>query len=397
MEKGDIIVDGGNEWYPNSIRRAEQLDEKGILFVGMGISGGEEGAREGPSLMPGGPKEAYDELEPILSSCAAQTDSGPCVGYVGPIGAGNYVKMVHNGIEYGDMQLIAEVYDVMKNVIGLDNNEMSQVFEKWNSGRLESYLIEITASILAKEDTITNKGHVVDYILDKTGSKGTGKWTVQEAAEVSVAAPTISGALNARYMSAKKGERVNASKVLSGPLISDLSPAEKDELLKDLSNALYGAKICSYAQGLAVIKSASDAKNWDINLAGCVHLWKGGCIIRAAVLDQIQAAFTANSTLPNLMTDPSIAKELNSCLASWRNVVIACANNGIPCPSLGGSLTYFDSYRNASLPANLTQAQRDFFGGHTYERIDATGPFHSVWTDAHKDIGDINERTKGEK
>jgi len=397
MEQGDIIVDGGNEWYLNSIRRAEQLEKEGILFCGMGISGGEEGAREGPSLMPGGPKEAYDELEPILSSCAAQTSTGPCVGYVGPIGAGNYVKMVHNGIEYADMQLIAEVFDVMKNVIGLDNSKMSQVFVNWNSGRLESYLIEITASILAKKDDITNKGHVVDYILDKTGSKGTGKWTVQEAAEVSVAAPTISGALNARYMSARKNERVHASKVLSGPLISDLSLTEKDELLYHLSNALYGAKICSYAQGLALIKSASDAKNWDINLAGCVQLWKGGCIIRAALLNQIQAAFTANPTLPNLMTDPVIAKELNSCLASWRTVVITCANNGIPCPALGGSLTYFDSYRSASLPANLTQAQRDFFGGHTYERIDAAGPFHSAWTDAHKDIGNINERTKGEK
>jgi len=397
MEKGDIIVDGGNTNAKDSVRRADQLEGQGILFCGMGISGGEEGARDGPSLMPGGPKEAYDELEPILTSCAAQTASGPCVGYVGPIGSGNFVKTVHNGIEYADMQLIAEIYDTMKTVIGLDNNEMSRVFEKWNSGRLESYLIEITASILAKEDGITNKGHVVDYILDKTGSKGTGKWTVQEAAEVSVAAPAISGALDARYISARKEERVKASKILSGPPTSNLSPSTRKSLLKDLSNALYAAKICSYAQGLAVIKSASNEQKWDINLAGCVQLWKGGCIIRAALLNQIQTAFTSNPNLVNLMIDPVVAMELNSCLASWRNVVITCANNGIPCPALSGSLNYFDSYRTASLPANLTQAQRDYFGGHTYERIDAAGPFHCAWTDAHKDIGNVNERTKGQK
>lgn len=396
MEKGDMIVDGGNEWYPNSIRRAKELESKGILFCGMGISGGEEGAREGPSLMFGGPLEAYKELELILTSCAAQTSTGPCVGYVGPIGSGNYVKMVHNGIEYGDMQLIAEVYDIMKMIIGLDNVAMSKVFEQWNKGRLESYLTEITAAILAKKDDITNRGHVVDYILDKTGSKGTGKWTVQEAAEVSVAAPAISGALDARYLSSKKEERVKASKILNGPLTNE-KIEDKEQLLKDLSNAMYAAKICSYAQGLAIIKGASDAKHWDINLAGCVRVWKGGCIIRAAILDKFQAAFTTNPYLTNLMLDPVVAADLNSCLSSWRKVVISCANYGIPCPVLGGTLSYFDSYRSASLPANLTQAQRDFFGGHTYERIDAVGPHHCVWTNAHKDIGNVNERTHGER
>lgn len=394
MDKGDIIVDGGNEWYPNSVRRAEGLLSKGIHFAGMGISGGEEGAREGPSLMFGGPKLAFSELETILTSCAAQSKWGPCFGYCGPIGSGNYVKMVHNGIEYGDMQLIAEVYDVMKHVLELSNVEMSKIFASWNQGRLESYLIEITASILAREDDITHKGQVVDYILDKTGSKGTGKWTVQEAAEVSVAAPTISGALDTRYLSSRKDERVAASKILEGPPIT--LNGSKANLIQDLEKALYAAKICSYAQGLSIIKMASDEKDWNISLAESVRLWKGGCIIRARLLNQIQAAFTMNPDLANLLLDPSIALEINSCITSWRNIIITCANSGIPVPSLGGSLSYYDSYRCSSLPANLTQAMRDYFGGHTYKRIDRDGVFHTSWTDSHKDIGNISERTKGE-
>mmetsp|Transcript_7412 Transcript_7412/g.14025 ORF Transcript_7412/g.14025 Transcript_7412/m.14025 type:complete len:348 (+) Transcript_7412:1-1044(+) len=346
--------------------------------------------------MFGGPFDAYKELEMILTSCAAQTSTGPCVQYIGPIGSGNYVKMVHNGIEYGDMQLIAEVYDVMKIVLGLDNISMSKVFDQWNKGRLESYLIEITAIILSRKDDITRKGHVLDHILDKTGGKGTGKWTVQEAAELSVSAPAISGALDARLLSGRKEERVKASKILMGPSTSSQSVIDNDQFMEDLEKALYAAKICNYAQGLSLIKCASDTKKWDINLAGCARIWKGGCIIRAAILDKVQAAYTANPYLPNLMFDPAIAAELNSCLASWRNVVIACANHGIPCPALGGTLNYLDSFRTESLPANLTQAQRDFFGGHTYERIDAAGPHHCVWTDAHKDIGNIMERTRGE-
>jgi len=394
MEEGDIIVDGGNEWYLNTLRRGEELSKKGIHFVGMGISGGEEGARNGPSLMPGGPKEAYDALEPIITKCAAQVSDGACTGYVGPIGSGNYVKMVHNGVEYADMQLIAEVYDVMKRIVGLSNEEMAKVFDTWNKGELESYLIEITAKILAKDDDITGKGQVVDYVLDKTGSKGTGRWTVQEAAERSVAAPTLAAALDARYISSKKEERVEACKILKGP--TDTPNANKEQIIEDLQNALFASKICSYAQGLAVIKATSDEKNWDVDLAQCAKMWKGGCIIRARLLEQIQAAFTNDTKLPNLMVAPEVAVELNDRHMSWRRIVTLCVASGIACPGLCSALNYFDSYRRETLPANLTQAQRDFFGGHTYERVDREGPHHSAWTDAHKDIGDIASRTAGE-
>jgi len=395
MEEGDIIVDGGNEWYLNSIRRSEELEPKGIHFIGMGISGGEEGARNGPSLMPGGPKEAYDQLEPILTKCAAQVDDGACTGYVGPIGAGNYVKMVHNGIEYGDMQLIAEVYDVLRSIVGMSNDEMSKTFAKWNEGILDSYLIEITYKILAKPDDVTGEGYVVDYVLDKTGSKGTGRWTVQEAAEQSVAAPTLAAALDSRYISSRKEERVAASKVLDGP--KETPNVSKFQIIEDLEAALYAAKICSYAQGMGLIKAASDSKDWNIDLSMCAKMWKGGCIIRAKLLDKIQAAFSSNPSLSNLMVDPAFATELNERSMAWRRIITLCVASGVSCPALCASLNYFDSYRRESLPANLTQAQRDFFGGHTYERIDREGPFHCAWTDAHKAIGDISERTAGEK
>ena len=394
MEEGDIIVDGGNEWYVNSVRRAQELEPKGIYFMGMGISGGEEGARNGPSLMPGGPREAYDELAPIITKCAAQVDDGACTGYVGPIGSGNYVKMVHNGIEYGDMQLIAEVYDVLKSIVGMSNDEMSKTFAKWNEGILDSYLIEITYKILAKPDDVTGEGYVVDYVLDKTGSKGTGRWTVQEAAEQSVAAPTLSAALDSRYISSRKEERVAASKILTGP--KETPNVSKFQIIEDLEAALYAAKICSYAQGLGLIKAASDAKDWNVDLALCAKMWKGGCIIRAKLLDKIQAA-VADADLPNLMVDPTFAAELNERSMAWRRIVTLCIASGISCPALCAALNYFDSYRHESLPANLTQAQRDFFGGHTYERIDREGPFHCAWTNAHKAIGDVNERTAGEK
>mmetsp|Transcript_16338 Transcript_16338/g.23267 ORF Transcript_16338/g.23267 Transcript_16338/m.23267 type:complete len:495 (+) Transcript_16338:152-1636(+) len=397
MEPGDLIVDGGNEWYPNSIRRAEQLAMRGILFMGMGISGGEEGARNGPSLMPGSTKKAYELMEPILTKCAAQVEDGACTGYIGPVGSGNYVKMVHNGIEYGDMQLIAEVYDILKNIVGIPNNDMARQFARWNEGELSSYLIEITAKILAKADDVTSEGYVVDKILDKTGSKGTGKWTVQEAAEQGVAGSVITASLDARYLSARKQERIDASKVLTGP--KETPNVSKPQIVEDLGAALYCAKICSYAQGIGIIHAASKANNWDVDLAMCAKMWKGGCIIRAKLLDKIQAAFTKNPDLPNLMMDPSFAKELNERQMSWRRIVTLCIASGITCPALSASLTYFDSYRRESLPANLTQAQRDFFGGHTYERIDHPDgtPFHCAWTKAHKDIGDISQRTAGEK
>lgn len=293
------------------------------------------------------------------------------------------------------MQLIAEVYDCLRGVVGLTNVEMSRQFARWNDGDLSSYLIEITAKILAKEDDITGSGYVVDYVLDKTGMKGTGRWTVQEAAEQSVAAPTITASLDSRYISGRKEERILASSILKGP--SEVPNVSKPQILDDLGAALYCAKVCSYAQGLGLIKAASDANNWDVDLSQCAKMWKGGCIIRAKLLDKIQAAFATNASLANLMVDPGFAEELNSRQLSWRRIVTLCVASGMPCPALSASLSYFDSYRRESLPANLTQAQRDFFGGHTYERTDREGPFHCAWTKTHKDIGNINERTKGEQ
>jgi len=397
MEAGDVIVDGGNEWFHNTLRRAKELEPKGIHFIGMGISGGEEGARNGPSLMPGGPKVAYDMIAPIITKCTAQVNDGPCTGYVGPVGSGNYVKMIHNGVEYGDMQLIGEVYDIMKNVLKISNDEMAEIFSDWNKGELESYLIEITGKILSKKDDLTGKGHVVDYVLDKTGMKGTGRWTIQEAAERSVAAPTMAASLDARYISARKDERVKASSVLKGPDMTEAEiPVHKAQLIEDLKAALYCSKVCSYAQGLGIIKGCSDDMNWNVNLSECARLWKGGCIIRAALLQKIQDALARDVNLPNLIMDPVIAGELNERAAAWRRVIVTAVGYGVPTPALSGSLNYFDSFRQANLPANLVQSQRDFFGGHTYERIDREGVFHTAWTDAHKSIGDISERMAGE-
>ena len=395
MDAGDVIIDGGNEWFPNTIRRGKELmTSKGIQFIGMGISGGEEGARNGPSLMPGGPREAYDLIEPVLNKCAAQVDGMPCSAYLGPIGAGNYVKMVHNGIEYGDMQLIGEVYDVLKQVCGMSNEEMAKLFATWNTTELDSYLIEITSKILGKKDDVTSEGYVVDYVLDKTGMKGTGRWTIQEAAERNVAAPTMAASLDARYISGRKDERVAASKVLTGP--TTIPNVDPTQVVEDLAAALYASKICSYAQGLNIIEGASKDHDWNVNLATCANLWRGGCIIRAKLLGQIQQAYENNPTLANLMVDPAFAADLNARQAAWRRIVTLCVASGISCPALSGSLQYYDSYRRASLPANLIQAQRDFFGGHTYQRIDREGVYHTAWTDAHKDIGDIESRTAGE-
>ena len=394
MSPGDLIIDGGNEWYPNSMRRAEELKVRGIHFMGMGISGGEEGARNGPSLMPGGPREAYDMMEPIFTKCAAQVDDGACTTYCGEIGSGNYIKMIHNGIEYGDMQLIAEVYDVLKSVVEMPNDTISSTFAAWNKTELESYLIQITADIFAKKDDLVDDGsHVVDKILDKTGMKGTGRWTVQEAAERSVPAPTIAASLDCRYLSARKDERVAASAILRGP--SELPSVAQEQIIEDLQAALYAAKICSYAQGMNIIKAASDEKKWGVDLSECARIWKGGCIIRAKLLDRIRSAFARDPSLPNLMVDQDLAAELNSRHIAWRRIVTMCVASGIPCPSLCASLNYYDSYRRANLPANLTQAQRDYFGGHTYERTDRAGAFHCAWTETHKDIGDVTQRTAG--
>jgi 6-phosphogluconate dehydrogenase len=393
MEAGDVIIDGGNEWYPNSVRRAAELAPQGIHFIGMGISGGEEGARKGPSLMPGGPKEAYDMIAPILLKCAAQVDGEACTGYCGPIGAGNYVKMVHNGIEYGDMQLIGECYDILKNVVGMSNQDMSKLFTEWNKTELDSYLIEITSIILAKKDDQGEENEVVDYVLDKTGMKGTGRWTVQEAAEQSVAAPTIAAALDARYMSGRKEERQAAEKILQGPPAN--LTVDKTQIIQDLQAALYCSKIASYAQGLSIIKAASDKEGWDVDLGLCAQMWRGGCIIRAQLLKGIHEAVGKNPGLPNLMVDSGFAAELNSRHMAWRRVVTLGVANGIALPSLSASLAYYDQYRRATLPANLIQAQRDFFGGHTYERTDKPGVFHTLWDDSHKALDDMEGRTAG--
>lgn len=396
LEPGDLIIDGGNEWYPNTIRRSEELAKKNIMFIGMGISGGEEGARNGPSLMPGGPKEAYDLIEPIIKKCAAQVGANkdePCTGYLGPIGAGNYVKMVHNGIEYGDMQLISEIYDILKTIAGLNNEEVAALFKEWNEGELESYLIEITYKVIGKKDELT-EGYVLDQIMDKTGMKGTGRWTVQEAAEQSVAAPTITASLDSRYISGRKDERVLASQKLEGP--QDIPTIDKDQLINDLRAALYCSKVTSYAQGLGIIKAASDKNEWNVDLSLCARMWRGGCIIRAQLLQKIQDALSKDVNLPNLLQDEIFAKEMNERQMAWRRVVSLSIAAGISAPALSASLCYYDQYRRANLPANLIQGQRDFFGGHTYERKDREGWFHTLWDDTHKNLDDLETRTAGE-
>jgi 6-phosphogluconate dehydrogenase len=393
MEAGDLLVDGGNEWYKNSQRRAEALSPKGIMFMGMGISGGEEGARKGPSLMPGGPPGSYDMMEPIITKCAAQVDDGPCTFNIGGIGSGNYVKMVHNGIEYGDMQMIAESYDLLKNIGCLTNAELAKTFTDWNSSELESFLIEITGVIFGRKDDTGAEGELVDYILDKTGMKGTGRWTIQEAAEHNCPAGVMAAALDARYISGRKEERMAAEPILKGP--TEKPAVDKAQLVEDVKAALYCSKVVSYAQGMNLIRAAGKELGWDINLAECARIWKGGCIIRARFLEDIKQAFKKNPELPNLMVDSEFAKMLNQRTASWRRVITLAVTSGIAAPALSGALAYYDSYRRGSLPANLTQAQRDFFGGHSYERTDKTGVFHCEWTDAHKSIGDVTERNRG--
>lgn len=388
LEPGDIIIDGGNEWYENTERRQKALAAKGIFHIGMGVSGGEEGARHGPAMMPGGDKGAYAHLEPIVEKVAAQTDDGACVMYIGPGGAGNYVKMVHNGIEYGDMQLIAEAYDVLRVVGGLSNEELAAVFNDWNKGELESFLIEITASIFKKKDEM-GEGFLVDKVLDKTGMKGTGKWTIQQAAELAVAAPTMEAALDGRFLSGLKEERVAAEDVFKSvgvqpPALGSLGAAEKARLIADVRAALYASKVCSYAQGYNIIKSKSAEQGWGVDLAGLGRIWKGGCIIRAGFLDRIKQAYQRNTDLPNLLVDPEFAKDLAARQEAWRRVVQLAVGAGIAVPGITASLAYFDSYRRGRLPANLVQAQRDFFGSHTYERTDKPAGqwYHTVWDTA---------------
>jgi 6-phosphogluconate dehydrogenase len=380
IEEGDMIIDGGNSLYTDTERRVKDMEMKGFKFVGMGVSGGEEGALNGPSLMPGGTEAAYREIEPIVTKIAAQVDDGPCVTYIGPGGSGHYVKMVHNGIEYGDMQLIAEAYDLLKNAAGLNHEQLHEVFAEWNTtDELNSFLIEITANIFTKMDDETGLP-LVDVILDAAGQKGTGRWTVETALELGVSIPTIIAAVNARIISSIKEERVAASKVLTGP--SGKYDGDTQAFISMVRDALYCSKICSYAQGMALIGKASTVLfNNSLDLGECARIWKGGCIIRAGFLGKIKHAFDENPTLPNLLLASEFKQTILDRQEAWREVLITAAKLGIPVPAFSASLDYFDSYRRDRLPQNLTQAQRDYFGAHTYERTDKPRgeSFHAEW------------------
>jgi 6-phosphogluconate dehydrogenase len=383
LARGDILVDGGNSWFLDTERRARELAEDGIAYIGLGVSGGEEGARHGPSLMPGGPREAYEALAPILTRIAAQVPDGPCVAYLGPGGAGHFVKMVHNGIEYGDMQLIAEVYDLLKNIGGLDASRLSELFAAWNGGELQSYLIEITAAIFARVDQETGEP-LVERILDTAGQKGTGKWMSQNALDLGAPLPTINAAVEARILSSMKAERTAASRLLAdphrpAPNTQHPTPNTPPTLPDLCRQALYAAKICSYAQGMAMLRMASEEYGYELRLDEIARIWKGGCIIRAALLDRIQRAYARDAGLPNLLVDPDLGPQVVACQAAWRQVIQVAVARGIPCMALGDSLAYFDMYRRDRLPANLIQAQRDYFGAHTYERVDREGTFHTDW------------------
>ncbi|KRH97321.1 phosphogluconate dehydrogenase (NADP(+)-dependent, decarboxylating) [Cylindrospermopsis raciborskii S07] len=377
LQEGDIIIDGGNSWFEDTERRTQELEPTGLRYIGMGVSGGEEGALNGPSLMPGGTKSSYEYLSPIFNRIAAQVDDGPCVTYIGPGGSGHYVKMVHNGIEYGDMQLIAEAYDLLKNVGGLDATQLHQVFTEWNqTDELNSFLIEITANIFPYVDPGT-KQPLVDLIVDAAGQKGTGRWTVQTALELGVAIPTITAAVNSRIISSIREERIAASKQLTGPVPTQFKDTRT--FVNMVRDALYCSKICSYAQGMALISTASKTYNWGLNLGEMARIWKGGCIIRAGFLNKIKKAFDENPALPNLLLAPEFKQTILDRQSAWREIIVTAAKTGIPVPAFSASLDYFDSYRRERLPQNLTQAQRDYFGAHTYKRVDIEGTFHTEW------------------
>jgi 6-phosphogluconate dehydrogenase len=380
LEPGDILIDGGNTHYPDTTRRTRDLKAKGLLFVGTGVSGGEEGALKGPSIMPGGNPEAWPAVKPIFQAIAAKVDGdSPCCDWVGSEGAGHYVKMVHNGIEYGDMQLCCEAYQLMKDVLGMDPPAMSKVFGRWNEGKLDSYLVEITRDILAYTDEITGQP-LVDLILDTAGQKGTGKWTVTSALDLGISLTLIGEAVFSRCLSAQKAERVEAAKVLHGPTPSFVG--DKEAFINDIEQALYGAKLVSYAQGYALMNAMAKDSGWEINNGGVALMWRGGCIIRSAFLGKIKEAFDRNPLLVNLLVDPYFKGEIEKAQAGWRRVCATAITNGIPLPAMTSALAYFDGYRAGRLPANLLQAQRDYFGAHTYERTDKPRGefFHTNWT-----------------
>ncbi len=396
LESGDIIIDGGNALWTDTIRRENALKAKGLRFVGSGVSGGEEGARFGPSLMPGGDKAAFDEIRPIWEAIAAKVDDKtgkplegaspgkpiqggvPCTTYIGPNGAGHYVKMVHNGIEYGDMQMICEAYALMKHLLGMSAEECAAVFKKWNGGVLDSFLIEITADILAQKDPVTGKAFV-DIVLDTAGQKGTGKWTSASALDMGTPAPTVAEAVFARFLSAVKDERVHASQTLTGP--SPEYTGDKQAMIEAIHDALYCSKVCAYAQGFQLMRAAQVEYKWQLPFADIARIFRGGCIIRARFLQKITEAYLRSADLVNLLLDPFFNSEIARCQANWRKVVAAAATNGIPAPTFFSALSYYDAYRSETLPANLLQAQRDYFGAHTYERTDMPRGkfFHLDW------------------
>ena len=379
LDKGDILIDGGNTFFQDTIRRNEMLANSGINFIGTGVSGGEEGALKGPAIMPGGQKDAYDLVAPILEEIAAKADDGaPCVTYVGPNGAGHYVKMVHNGIEYGDMQLIAESYDILRRVGGLTVEETAEVFKSWNTGELDSYLIEITADILTKKDPESGKP-MVEVIMDTAGNKGTGKWTSQSALDLGVPLPLITESVFARYISTLKEEREIASKELSPIKVPELSNTEKQALVESVRKGLYFSKIMSYAQGFAQMRVASEEFDWNLNYGEIAKIFRAGCIIRAQFLQKITDAFERDPELKNLLLDKYFLYVTESYQAAVREVVVTAVQAGIPVPTFSSALAYYDSYRSEVLPANLIQAQRDYFGAHTYNRVDKPGVFHFEW------------------
>ena len=378
LDKGDLIIDGGNSFFTDTERRAKELESQGFNFFGMGVSGGEEGALWGPSLMPGGSRDAYKEVEPIMKAVAAKAeeDGESCVTYIGPGGSGHYVKMIHNGIEYGDMELIAESYYLLKRALGLSAQEFHDIFTEWNKEELSSFLIEITAKVFNKIDRDTGKP-LVDVILDKAGQKGTGRWMGENALELGISIPTILAAVNGRIISSQKEERVSASSLLTGPTKKYEGSSQK--LIDATRDALYVSKICSYAQGMSLLKKASVEYGYNMDLGSIAKIWRAGCIIRARLLNDITSAFNRNRDLPNLLVDDVFRESVNARQESWRFVIHTAIESGIPMPAMSASLAYYDSYRSERLPANLIQAQRDFFGAHTFERIDKPGIFHADW------------------
>jgi len=378
LDPDDIIIDGGNSFFKDTIRRTTMMEEKGFRYIGTGVSGGEEGALKGPAVMPGGTESAWTEVKNILQDVAAKADGEPCCQYLGPNGAGHYVKMVHNGIEYGDMQMIAEAYFLMKHLLGMDAEEMHKVFDDWNDGELDSYLIEITKNIFTIKDDETGNP-LVEMILDSAKQKGTGKWTSQDALDIGIPAPTIAEAVFARCVSGQKDERVRASEILTGPEVG--FSGDRDELIEDIRRALYASKICSYAQGFALIRGAQEEYGWEFNFGEIALVWRNGCIIRARFLGKIKEAFDEQPDCANLLLAPYFKKVIDDCQTSWRKVVKIAVENGIPIPAFSSALSYYDSYRNPRLSANVLQAQRDYFGAHTYERIDKSRgeTFHTQW------------------